>query len=203
MSGVYRRHRERAGSGWGPWIVAGGILAVIGVAVLVVLLVRSKGGQLPGDLVVTPNGAVVASGEMTERELSQLLQAKGVKVEYGGNGILFRPDLVTAEYAKVTACVFFRKHNSTESARQSAGATREGTHWGLWTFTPHILEANGEGTLMIDIKKALGITDGLQRDERKRKETEDYYAAVQKQLDGKTVVKVIAVAGRMVNFVVQ
>ncbi len=136
MSGVYRRHRERAGSGWGVWLLVIGIVGVIAVAVLVVFLVRGKsGGNLPGGLVVTPQGSLVDTGEMTEREFFEFLRSKGAKVNYGGNGFLFHEDdhpLAAKEFGYIGFC----NHPNIESARRYAGDTATGFHWQRWSFVP-------------------------------------------------------------------
>lgn len=168
MSGVYRRHRERAGSGWGVWLFASGVVAVIAATGLAVFLVRAKTGDNPsGGLVVAPQKAVAdaavvppqraGAGDMTERELAELLKSKGVKVVYGGSGMLLDPHYGSPAEAELMGHVSFRKCASDEAARQSAGATREGFCWGKWCFVPHVFEANYKGDLVPAIKKALGL----------------------------------------------
>lgn len=165
MSGVYRRHR-RAGSGWWMCLFAVGVVGVIAVAALVAFLVRAKsGGDLPGGFVVPPQRAVAdaivvppqRADDMTERELAELLKSKGAKVVYGGSGMLHDPHYGSPAEAKLMGYVDFRKCASEESARQSAGATREGFHWGKWVFVPHVFEADYKGDLVPAIKKGLGL----------------------------------------------
>lgn len=93
----------------------------------------------------------------TERELAAHLKRLGVKVEYGGGGILFDPAYETAAYAKVTGYVSFDRYPTEDAARRASGATRFGFHWHSWVFVPHIFEANYQGHLLNNIKSALGV----------------------------------------------
>lgn len=140
-----RRRTRRQRSVW-PFVLAALILLGLGVGVVLFATGRYKLSGVPDSVAAT-------GSRWTERELTDHLKAKGVRLNYHGGGAMSRYD--TWEEAKLAGHVAFQHHATAESARLYVGSTVKGFQWGQWSFVE--AGAFGSPELAADTRKALGV----------------------------------------------